>query len=132
MAFTEHGDSPLAAVCDVTGANDYSAFYYRKPAGRNIVTKFIRDHYAGQKATEGYAPCAKHIDFREMLVKNLPIEALLDSDWTMANPRLCEFYGLPEPKTSGFQRVALRKLLVLDAAEALDDLRIPPSNRGRP
>ena len=28
-----------------------------------------------------------------------------------------------------FQRVALRKLLVLDAAEALDDLRIPPSNR---
>jgi proteic killer suppression protein len=28
-----------------------------------------------------------------------------------------------------FQRGALRKLLVLDAAEALDDLRIPPSNR---
>ena len=27
------------------------------------------------------------------------------------------------------QRVALRKLLVLDAAEALDDLRVPPSNR---
>lgn len=29
----------------------------------------------------------------------------------------------------GTQRVALRKLLILDAAEALDDLRVPPGNR---
>jgi proteic killer suppression protein len=27
------------------------------------------------------------------------------------------------------QRAALRKLLVLDAAESLDDLRVPPGNR---
>ena len=27
------------------------------------------------------------------------------------------------------QRVALRKLLVLDAAESLEDLRLPPGNR---
>jgi proteic killer suppression protein len=27
------------------------------------------------------------------------------------------------------QRAALRKLVVLDAAEALDDLRVPPGNR---
>ena len=27
------------------------------------------------------------------------------------------------------QRAALRRLLVLDAAEALDDLRVPPDNR---
>jgi toxin HigB-1 len=27
------------------------------------------------------------------------------------------------------RRVALRKLLILDAAEALDDLRVPPGNR---
>ena len=27
------------------------------------------------------------------------------------------------------QRVALRRLLVLDAAERLDDLRVPPGNR---
>ena len=32
-------------------------------------------------------------------------------------------------KFGAFRRVALRKLLVLDAAEVLDDLRIPPSNR---
>jgi toxin HigB-1 len=27
------------------------------------------------------------------------------------------------------QRVALRKLLIMDAAEALEDLRVPPGNR---
>jgi len=27
------------------------------------------------------------------------------------------------------QRVALRKLVILDAAESLDDLRVPPGNR---
>ncbi len=27
------------------------------------------------------------------------------------------------------QRAALRKLVILDAAEALDDLRVPPGNR---
>ncbi len=29
----------------------------------------------------------------------------------------------------GTQRIALRKLLILDAADALDDLRVPPGNR---
>lgn len=32
-------------------------------------------------------------------------------------------------KLGGFQRIALRKLLMLDAADALDDLRVPPANR---
>jgi proteic killer suppression protein len=32
-------------------------------------------------------------------------------------------------KFGGIQRVALRKLLVLDASDSLNDLRIPPSNR---
>lgn len=30
---------------------------------------------------------------------------------------------------SDTQRAALRKLLILDAADALDDLRVPPGNR---
>lgn len=30
---------------------------------------------------------------------------------------------------SEIQRAALRKLLILDAAETLDDLRVPPGNR---
>jgi mono/diheme cytochrome c family protein len=46
--------------------------------------------------------------FREMLAKNLTIEGFLSSDWTMANARLCDFYGLPEPKAGGFQRVSLK------------------------
>lgn len=31
--------------------------------------------------------------------------------------------------SSALQRMALRKLLILDAAEALSDLRVPPGNR---
>jgi hypothetical protein len=46
--------------------------------------------------------------FREVFANNLPIDTFIKSDWTMANPRLCDFYGLPAPKTSGFQRVLLR------------------------
>lgn len=33
--------------------------------------------------------------FREVLDKNLTLREFLDSDWTMANARLAEFYGLP-------------------------------------
>ena len=32
-------------------------------------------------------------------------------------------------KFSALQRIGLRKLLMLDAAESLNDLRVPPSNR---
>lgn len=76
--------------------------------------------------------------FREMLVKNLPMESFLDSDWTMANPRLCDFYGLPEPKTSGFQRVSFKPehhrggLLTMGATLGLtsDGTRHRPVHRG--
>jgi len=33
------------------------------------------------------------------------------------------------PRFSDVHRIALRKLLLLDAAERLEDLRIPPGNR---
>lgn len=46
--------------------------------------------------------------FRGVFANNLSIHSFIRSDWTMANPRLCEFYGLPAPKTSGFERVSLR------------------------
>lgn len=46
--------------------------------------------------------------FREMLARNLPVDNFIESNWTMANARLCDFYGLPEPKTGGFQRVSLK------------------------
>ena len=46
--------------------------------------------------------------FREMLAQNLPIDHFVDSDWTVVNARLCDFYGLPEPKSGDFQRVSLQ------------------------
>ena len=76
--------------------------------------------------------------FREMLAKNLPIDGFLDSDWTMANARLCDFYGLPEPKAGGFQRVSLQPedhrggLLTMGAVLGLtsDGTRHRPVHRG--
>jgi hypothetical protein len=76
--------------------------------------------------------------FREMLVKNNPIDGFLDSDWTMANARLCDFYGLPEPKTGDFQRVSLKPedrrggLLTMGASLGLtsDGTRHRPVHRG--
>lgn len=40
------------------------------------------------------------------------------------------FHRRPVKKLArALQRAALRKLVLLDAAEALDDLRVPPGNR---
>jgi hypothetical protein len=76
--------------------------------------------------------------FREIFANNLPLEAFLDSDWTMANARLSDFYGLPEPKASGFQRVSLKPedhrggLLTMGAVLGLtsDGTRHRPVHRG--
>jgi mono/diheme cytochrome c family protein len=76
--------------------------------------------------------------FRQMVSQNLPIDGFIDSDWTMANARLCDFYGLPEPKTDGYQRVALKPedhrggLLTMGAVLGLtsDGTRHRPVHRG--
>lgn len=76
--------------------------------------------------------------FREMLAQNLPIDHFLDSDWTVVNARLCDFYGLPEPKSGDFQRVSLRPedrrggLLTMGAVLGLtsDGTRHRPVHRG--
>jgi mono/diheme cytochrome c family protein len=76
--------------------------------------------------------------FREMFVKNLPIDGFIESDWTVANARLCDFYGLPEPKSGGFQRVSLKPedrrggLLTMGAVLGLtsDGTRHRPVHRG--
>jgi mono/diheme cytochrome c family protein len=76
--------------------------------------------------------------FREMFLKNLPLEGFIDSDWTIANARLCNFYGLPEPETDGFQRVSLTPearrggLLTMGAVLGLtsDGTRHRPVHRG--
>ncbi len=76
--------------------------------------------------------------FREVFANNLPIDAFIKSDWTMANPRLCEFYRLPAAKSAGFQRVSLRPedhrggLLTMGAILGLtsDGTRHRPVHRG--
>ena len=45
--------------------------------------------------------------FRKVLNENLKIDEFIHSNWTMANPRLCDFYGLPEPATHSFQPISL-------------------------
>lgn len=76
--------------------------------------------------------------FREVFTKNLPVDAFIDSDWTMANARLCDFYKLPEPQGDGFQRVSLKPednrggLLTMGAVLGLtsDGTRHRPVHRG--
>ncbi|MFM7842818.1 MAG: DUF1588 domain-containing protein, partial [Planctomycetota bacterium] len=76
--------------------------------------------------------------FRELFAKNLSVDQFIDSDWTMANARLCEFYGLLEPKSGGFQRVTLKAedhrggLLTMGAVLGLtsDGTRHRPVHRG--
>ncbi|MEQ1852736.1 MAG: DUF1592 domain-containing protein, partial [Chthoniobacteraceae bacterium] len=76
--------------------------------------------------------------FREMFAKNLPIDGFIESDWTVANARLCDFYGLPEPKAGGFERVSLKPedrrggLLTMGAVLGLtsDGTRHRPVHRG--
>ena len=66
------------------------------------------------------------------------MDGFIDSDWTMANARLCDFYGLPDPKTGGFQRVSLKPedhrggLLTMGAVLGLtsDGTRHRPVHRG--
>ena len=76
--------------------------------------------------------------FRKMFVRNQPLDQFIESDWTMANARICDFYGLPEPKGPGFQRVSLKPgdhrggLLTMGAVLGLssDGTRHRPVHRG--
>ncbi len=45
--------------------------------------------------------------FKEVLDRDLTLRAFLDSDWTMVNPRLAQFYGIPNITQDVFQRVAV-------------------------
>jgi len=76
--------------------------------------------------------------FRELFSRNMPVDQFLDADWTMANARVCDFYGLPEPESSDFQRVSLSPesrrggLLTMGAVLGLtsDGTRHRPVHRG--
>lgn len=46
--------------------------------------------------------------FRDVLARNGSIREFLDSDWTMLNERLADFYGIPGVHGEAMQRVSLR------------------------
>lgn len=46
--------------------------------------------------------------FAEVLHEGLTLRELIDSDWTMVNPRLARFYGIPDIVDDRFQRVSLQ------------------------
>jgi len=46
--------------------------------------------------------------FATVFHENFSLREFLTSDWTMANPRLAEHYGLSGVKSGGFQKVTLR------------------------
>ena len=45
--------------------------------------------------------------FREVLTNNLTLREFIHSEWTMANPRLADFYGIQGVTSDEFQRVSL-------------------------
>lgn len=77
--------------------------------------------------------------FNEVLTKNLSLREFLDSDWTMLNPRLGEYYNIAVKPVDKFQRVALRPddhrggLLTQAAILSLtsDGTRHRPVHRGK-
>lgn len=46
--------------------------------------------------------------FTEVFNNNLPLRELVLSDWTMVNPRMAAYYGIPHPGGSDFVKVKLR------------------------
>ncbi|HEY3900366.1 MAG TPA: DUF1592 domain-containing protein [Chthoniobacter sp.] len=85
--------------------------------------------------------------FHEVLKDNLSLREFINSDWTMLNPRLCKFYGLPDglctaqtgSAGNGFQKVSLpadsRRGGLLTQAAILsltsDGTRHRPVHRGK-
>ena len=76
--------------------------------------------------------------FRQLYKKNGSIDHFIESDWTMVNARLSSFYGLPEPKGSGYFHASLKPehhrggLLTMGAILGLtsDGTRHRPVHRG--
>jgi hypothetical protein len=92
------------------------------------------------KTLENCMTAETRLFFREVLNSGLTLREFLVSDWSMMNPMLAQFYGLPELKFAGdgFQRVSLPEgshrggLLTQAAILSLtsDGVRHRPVHRG--
>lgn len=67
----------VTAVCDVRREADYSKFYFRRPAGRDVVKAMVEKHYADEAGTGQYKGCNAYVDFMEMLEKESGIDAVI-------------------------------------------------------
>lgn len=87
---------------------------------RSFPTQWLRLRKVGMFAPDRniYPDYDRHLEnsmieeplafFGEVLRKGLTLREFIDSDWTMVNPRLADFYGLPDVPVDRFQRVSLR------------------------
>jgi predicted dehydrogenase len=76
-SFLRYPDLEMMAVCDPNDESDYSAFYYKKTAGRLPVAKLIAEHYAGRGRGAGYKGPLQYLDYRKMLEKQKAIDAVV-------------------------------------------------------
>ena len=68
----------VVALCDVSGENDYTPYYYEdKRAGLKPAIEYVEQHYAEQTKSGTYEGCGTYVDYNEMLEKEPSIDAVV-------------------------------------------------------
>ncbi len=67
----------VVAVADPVRRADYSAFYFRGFKGRDPAKELVEKNYADQMKSGSYKGCVIYEDFREMLVQEKDIDAVV-------------------------------------------------------
>ena len=91
----------------------------------------------GSRALQGGLVKARAVNHRSQSRGSLPLTysrhafILPDVTTSFADRRTKDLFGRERVKglSAEIQRAALRKLLIIDAAASIEDLRVPPGNR---
>ncbi len=67
----------VVAVADPVRRADYSKFYFGGFKGRDPAKELVEDYYANQAKSGSYKGCATYEDYREMLVQEKDIDAVV-------------------------------------------------------
>ncbi|MBA7625146.1 MAG: twin-arginine translocation signal domain-containing protein [Calditrichaeota bacterium] len=67
----------VVAVADPVRRADYSKVYFGGFKGRDPAKELVEEHYADQLKSGSYKGCATYEDFREMLVQEKDIDAVV-------------------------------------------------------
>lgn len=78
--------------------------FNRFPPDESIFPQFYRTEFVGLEEDLAEQPLAM---IRQLILDDLPLTELLDSNWTMVNERLASFYELEPVMGDSFQRVDL-------------------------